>query len=154
MIGLSENLASQAQEAASLGVGVVTSFVPVIDWVPGLNKTLGNALGKAGSQVAAKTITVGTKVVITRSAAMAASGAAPKVIKGITTNWGATKAFIMYLGTPKTDDPLYNQWVGYRCLACSCSRSIADATIGSDRNGRASGSRACTARRPRTTSSP
>ena len=38
---------SQAVSAADVGLSVVTSFVPVVDWIPGLSQGLSGALGSA-----------------------------------------------------------------------------------------------------------
>ena len=105
-------VARGVQESAYVGVSAALMLLPVVDFIPGLSAQL-MILGQVGTAAAEQSIEMGLKVVISKT-----SGQATEKIMASTEafgGYGNSKAFIMYLGYPKNDDPLYYKWEAARC---------------------------------------
>ena len=99
------------QETAYTGVAAACMMLPVVDIVPGLSAQL-MILGEVGAGVAETGIEMGLKVIISKTSAQLTAAAMEKT--EAFSGFGSSKAFLLYLGYPKTDDPLYAQWEPHR----------------------------------------
>ena len=104
-------VAHSLQETAYTGVAAACLCLPMTNFVPGLGPQL-MILGKVGAAAAEATFEMGLKVVISQTARLV-----PETMSKSTTafdGFGSSKAFLLYLGLPKSDDPLYAEWESSR----------------------------------------
>ena len=99
------------QETAYTGVAAACMALPIVDFIPGLSAQL-MILGEVGAGVAETGIEMGLKVVISKTSGQLTSTAMAST--DAFGGYGSSKAFLLYLGYPKTDDPLYSQWEPHR----------------------------------------
>ena len=99
------------QETAYTGVAACCMMLPVVDFIPGLSAQL-MILGEVGAGAAESGIEMGLKVLISKGTGQLTSCAMPNT--EAFGGYGSSKAFLLYIGLPKTDDPLYAKWEPYR----------------------------------------